>query len=173
MDHPLAATLRTARLVLTPLEPADAFDMVDVLGDPALYAFTGGEPPDLERLRARYDAQVAGSPDPGERWHNWIIRMADTGAAIGFVQATVAGERADVAWLTGTAWQGNGFAVEAAGAMCGWLRGAGVRDVTAHIHPGHRASARVATAIGLVPTDVVDDDGERVWVAAAGPASPA
>ena len=36
------------------------------------------------------------------------------------------------------------------------------REVVAHIHPDHAASARVATRAGLLPTpDQVD--GEQVW----------
>ena len=70
MSRHVTATLRTERLELMALEAADALEMVGVLADLDLYAFTGGEPPSLERLEARYRAQVAGSPRPGEDWHN-------------------------------------------------------------------------------------------------------
>jgi RimJ/RimL family protein N-acetyltransferase len=153
--------------------------MVHVLADPELYAFTGGEPPTLAQLRERYRSQVAGSPVAGERWHNWIVRLAGpeagpgrgpepvSGAAVGFVQATVLdGDRASVAWLVGVPWHGRGLAREAAQAMCGWLRESGVRRITAHIHPDHDASARVAAACGLQPTGEVDEDGERIWASA-------
>ena len=169
----MAVLLRTDRLRLTPLEPGDAAEMVPVLADPALYAFTGGEPPTLEQLDDRYRRQVAGPPVAGspvaeERWHNWIVRLAGPGTAVGFVQATVVGNRASVAWLVGTRWHGRGIAREAARAMCAWLRAAGVRRITAHIHPDHDASARVAAACGLEPTGEVDEDGERVWASPAG-----
>lgn len=164
----MTAPLRTDRLVLTPLSPADAPAMVGVLADPALYRFTGGEPPDLARLTARYEAQCAGSPDPGERWHNWIVRRTESPEPLGFVQATVAGGHADVAWVIGTAAQGHGFAREAAIAMGEWLRGQGAERITAHIHPDHHASAGVARAVGLEPTDERDDDGEQVWVVDVG-----
>ncbi len=55
--------LRTERLVLDPLRVADADEMVAVLADPALYTFTGGEPPDLEALRRTYGQLVAGPSD--------------------------------------------------------------------------------------------------------------
>lgn len=80
------------------------------------------------------------------------------------MQATVIGDSADVAWLVGTTWQGQGFATEAAAAMCSWLATEGIAHFSAHIHPEHAASAKVATAIGLRPTDDVDSDGEIVWV---------
>ena len=137
--------------------------MVNVLADAILYEFTGGEPPSIVRLRARYAAQVAGSSNPAERWHNWIIRDAESNEAAGFVQATVVGPSADVAWVVGLRWQGRGLAREAAAAMTEWLMQHGVNTFRAHIHPAHAASCGVALAIGLHPTDVFDDDGERLW----------
>ena len=133
--------LRTARLRLVPLAVDDAGEMTAVLADPALYVFTGGLPPTLADLEARYLAQVTGrSPDGSETWHNWIVRLADGDRAIGYVQATVTGSPgvADVAWVIGTAWQGAGYATEAARAMLDWLMADGVTAVTAHVHPGNR-----------------------------------
>src|SRR6185503_13248208 len=75
-----AAPIRTPRLDLLPLRPADAGEMVVVLADPALYAFTGGEPPSVESLRRRYALQVVGqSPDGTETWLNWIVRRREAG----------------------------------------------------------------------------------------------
>ncbi len=158
--------LETGRLVLDPLKVDDAEAMVSVLADPTLYAFTGGVPPSLAALQQRYRVQVRGqSPDHHEVWHNWIVRTRTPSEPIGYVQATVAsdGRVADVAWVIGTRWQGRGYAIEAVRAMVGWLDGSGVAAVTAHVHPGHHASARVAARVGLRSTDEVED-GERVWV---------
>lgn len=155
--------ITTERLVLTPLDSADAIEMVHVLADPALYRFTGGEPPTLDALQARYRFQEAGSTDPRERWLNWIVRLAESHEAVGYVQATVTQADADVAWVIGTAWQGRGIAREAAAAMCEQLRAGGVEVIGAHIHPDHVASGRVAEAIGLRVTNEVDDEGERIW----------
>jgi RimJ/RimL family protein N-acetyltransferase len=157
----LTATITAERVLLEPLEEAHATEMVDVLADPSLYAFTGGSPPTVQALRARYRAQVAGPDDGIETWHNWIIRFE--GVPVGFVQATVTGPVGDVAWVLGTPWQGRGFAVEAAGAMADWLIAGGVRKLVAHIHPAHVASQRVASALGLVESGDIDDDGESIW----------
>ena len=159
--------LTTARLVLHPLAVGDADDMVDVLAHPDLYTFTGGEPPDRPALAQRYRLQIAGPPDRSETWLNWIVRTHDDATAVGFVQASVSDEAADLAWLIGVDHQSNGFAVEAARAMCAWLAATGVRRFDAHIHPDHAASQRVAAALGLTPTGAVDDDGEQIWSAAA------
>jgi RimJ/RimL family protein N-acetyltransferase len=137
--------------------------MVDLLSDRELYAFTGGTPPSLEELESQYRAQVAGPLTGDEVWHNWILRLAESGRAVGFVQATVAGDAADVAWVVGVRWQGQGIAIEAANAMCEWLAAHRVRRLTAHIHPEHAVSGSVAAAVGLQPTGEVDADGELVW----------
>ena len=137
--------------------------MVEVLSNRDLYLFTGGDPADLAGLESQYKHQVAGPAAGEEVWHNWIIRPNDTREAVGFVQATVTGDSADVAWVVGVEWQRQGFASEAALAMCEWLATQGVEKVTAHIHPGHLASQRVAASIGLQATDEVDEDGEVVW----------
>lgn len=164
-----AETLATPRLRLDPLTAADAPAMAEVLGDPAMHAFTGGEPLDADALAARYVMLEAGSPVAGEEWLNWIVRL--DGQPVGYVQATITGAdrpTADVAWVVGTAWQGRGIATEATGAMCDWLRDRGVAQLSAAIHPDHIASARVAERAGLSPTDEIDD-GETVWRDAAAP----
>jgi L-amino acid N-acyltransferase YncA len=235
-------------LVLKPLTAADADDMVSVLAAPELYAFIGGEPPEVESLRARYERLAVGGPaDGSQEWHNWIARRAEDGVAVGTVQATVdvggvsvgvsvktgasvgtgaqasvetgtrvgtgplpsvetrtnvgagtsvgtgatvgaearasvetgtsagtgtvagrvgepaAGRSADVAWVVGAPFQGRGYAVEAASALVAWLRERGVTEIRAHVHPGHAASARVAERIGLIPSGVLDDEGEQIW----------
>jgi RimJ/RimL family protein N-acetyltransferase len=159
--------LETERLVLEPLEPRHAAEMVAVLADPDLYRHTGGQPPSDDELRRRYELQARGhSADGTALWLNWIVRERSTGAAAGFVQATVvvASGTADVAWVVGVPFQGRGYAREAAGAMVDRLREEGVERVTAHIHPDNVASQRVARALGLAPTTTVVD-GEVRWEA--------
>jgi RimJ/RimL family protein N-acetyltransferase len=165
--RPRAEPLRTSRLRLDPLTVADADEMVPVLADPALYRFTGGSPPSAADLRRRYRAQVAGcSPDGAQGWLNWIVREVGTGRPVGYVQATVEQRRgrpsAEVAWVIEPGSAGRGFASEAAAAMVGWLCARAIAPVTAHVHPAHHASARVAERIGLVRTGAVVD-GEDVW----------
>ena len=159
--------IETPRLDLEPLTPAHADEMVHVLAAPELYAFTGGRPPTLGELQWRYAAQAVGSsPDGSERWLNWIVRERRTGAAVGFVQATVrareGGPVASVAWLIGPAAQHRGLAGEAATAMLAWLRSAGVSAIDAYIRPDHAASMAVARRCGLAPTDETVD-GEVRW----------
>ncbi len=141
--------------------------MAGVLADPRLHEFIGGGPDSPAELCERYRRWVAGPGDERTEWLNWIVRTRQDGAAAGAVQATVEtapdGSRgADVAWVIGVAWQGRGYASEAASALVGWLRGRGIDDISANIHPDHHASAAVARRAGLRPTDE-QHEGETVW----------
>ena len=164
--HKLAPLpMLTRRLTLVPLAAEHADEMAAVLADPDLYAFTGGSPPTAKELRARYERWIAGSPDPAVCWCNWVIELRDSRSLTGTVQATVTiGDElaAEVAWVVGTSWQGQGIATEAARALIAWLGEQRVQAVIAHIHPCHRASAAVATAAGLTPTGQLHD-GEVRW----------
>ncbi|MEM9132933.1 MAG: GNAT family N-acetyltransferase [Actinomycetota bacterium] len=157
------------RLLLEPLRVDHAEEMVAVLADTELYAYTGGAPPTLYELQARYGAQVRGPADGGEAWRNWVLRERASGEAVGFVQATIVCDEAEVAWLVGIPWQGRGLAVEAAQALVATLAADGIARLQAHIHPEHTASQRVAQAIGLVRSGEVDDDGEEIWTSGPQP----
>ena len=170
MNAIAAEPIRTARLTLVPLTAEHAGPMAAVLGDPALHAFTGGSPLDADALRARYERWIAGPADPAVSWCNWVIRLEEADCLTGTVQATITAGAApdgrsalaEVAWVVGTKWQGQGIATEAARALVEWLGQRGAGAVVAHIHPDHRASAAVAAAAGLRPTGRLSD-GERVW----------
>ncbi len=159
--------ITTERLTLAPLTVLDADEMVGVLNDERLHGFIGGHPLTLVELRDRYRQVVDGPGEPGRAWRNWIVRSKPDGTALGTVQATISTTSdgratAEIAWVIGVAWQGRGYASEAARAVVEWLRAHGVDDVTAHIHPDHPASAAVARRAGLHPTEA-EVDGETVW----------
>ena len=165
---PRAEALTTPRLVLEPLRPHHARELAPVLADPALHAFTGGEPADEADLRARFARQAAGhSPDGAQGWLNWVARDRVTQAPVGTLQATVSDEEgvrsAALAWVVASSRQGEGLATEAARAARGWLRGQRVTRFVAHIHPDHAASSAVARHLGLAATDE-RRGGEVRWV---------
>jgi RimJ/RimL family protein N-acetyltransferase len=143
--------------------------MLSVLGDAAFYEYTGGAPPTLAELRARYTRHVGGrSPDGTQGWLNWIVRERGRLTAVGTVQTTLVREEeaivAELAWGIGVPHQGRGYATEAAVAMVAWLTRHDVMTVAAHIHPKNAASIAVATRLGLAATRTVVD-GETRWTA--------
>ena len=167
MDWPASEPIKSARLLLEPLSVEHALSMVEVLAGPSLYGYTGGNAPSLELLEDRYAAQTVGHSDDGSQWWlNWVVIQRDAGKPVGFVQATVEydGGRlvADIAWLISPSWQGQGIASEATRAMVAWLRSNGVNRFTAHIHPDHQASMRVARNQALYATSS-EKDGETRW----------
>ena len=161
-----AEPIRTERLDLLPLRVEHATEMARVLSDPALHSFIGGAPETAQGLVSRYERLVTGSGDPDVSWCNWVILLREERRLTGTVQATMtthASRRsAEIAWVVGTPWQGRGIATEAARGLVEWLTEQ-VDTILAHVHPDHAASAAVAAACGLAPTDEVVD-GEVRWV---------
>jgi RimJ/RimL family protein N-acetyltransferase len=156
----IATRFETERLAMLPLETRYAEEMAGVLAAPEIYAFTGGEPPTVEALASRYERQTKGPDRPGEYWLNWVLQQNET--LVGYVQATVTDDEAEIAWVIGTAWQGRGYAKEAAVGLVTWLEAHGARRIVATIHPDHAASAAVSAAAGLTRTEVMQD-GEYRW----------
>ena len=155
-------TIETARLRLVPVRVEHADEMAGVLADPALHSYIGGAPDDVATLRARYRRWAAGSPDQAVTWGNWVIESRADRCLVGTVQATITGASAEVAWVVGTRWQGQGIATEAARGLFEWLRSREVLAVLAHVHPDNAASAAVAGALGLRATGE-RQDGEVRW----------
>ena len=161
MMEPLA----TPRLLLTELTPDDADEMTTVLADEALYTFIGGRPPTIDSLRKSYARLARGhSADGLQEWRNWIVRQRLDDRAVGTIQATIIdeGRAAAIAWTIGVAWQGRGYATEAARAVVAWLDTRGVQTIEAFVHPDHHASAAVAARAGLTASEEFVE-GERVW----------
>ena len=165
---PVTPELSTNRLRLEPLRVEHADEMVEVLAPRALYEYYPDEPsPTLEALRETYRRQTRGhSSDGRQTWNNWIIRLISSGEAIGFIQVTTVDSEAEMAWVVGVPWQGNGYAAEAARAVrdsC--LAGDTQQYVAAvicHIAPDHEKSERIARSLGMSPT-TRRHEGERRW----------
>lgn len=154
--------LQTVRLSLAPISSDDATDLYDVLADPSLGWWTGeAAPADVDEVRRRIRGWSAHEPVE-QRWRNWLVRRRDHDRPVGYVQATVIGPRARLAWVVRVDAQRQGYATEAARAVMDALRADGVRTFEATIATGHEASEGVAWNLGLVATDEVED-GERVW----------
>ena len=159
------ATIKADRLHLTPMMASHAEVMFPILSDKELYRFTEDEPPESEMaLETSYrKLESRKSPDESQLWLNWLVNLGEDDTPIGYVQATVSESDADIAWVIGLKWQGDGYASEAVGALVKWLRAKGVKAIRCCIKPNHVASQRVASNAGLTKSDLVED-GEDVWI---------
>jgi len=160
-----AMPILTDRLSLNPLQASDAVEMHVVLDEIALHIFTGDAPLALHELQERYAKLEAGSGRETEVWVNFMARLRPGETAIGYVQATIYNEDkryAEIAWVVGVSWQGQGYATEAATALVTWLQGQGIDEICANIHPTHEASIGVARALGMHPT-AIEIDRETQW----------
>jgi RimJ/RimL family protein N-acetyltransferase len=150
------------RTVLVPLQASDAEALAGLLEEAQLREWLRAE--DVRDLRDRFTAwETRRSPDGDELWLNWVVREADDARALGWVQATVRGRTANVAYALLPAERGAGAASDAVRALVRWLRDQlSVTVVTAEIDESNAASARVAVAAGFERTIHRAGD-EVVW----------
>jgi RimJ/RimL family protein N-acetyltransferase len=155
-------TIASERTVLVALRAADADDLAGLLEEPRVREWLRAR--DVGELRARFaDWESRRSPDDDESWLNWVVRERLDGRALGWVQATVRGDSASVAYAVLPAERGVGAASDAVRALVRWLRDRlGVTTVTAEIDEANAASARVAVAAGFERTIRRAGD-EVVW----------
>ena len=156
--------------MLVPAAADDADELAVAFADERLYAFTGGGPGTVGELRDTL-GRLAGdrAADPGAQL-NWVARRLADEQVIGMLQEVFGegGRSAELAWLVGVPWQGQGLASEAAIAVVAWLEAQGVEQVTAWIRPDHHASELVAAHAGLAVTDETRTTDkhqhiERLW----------
>jgi RimJ/RimL family protein N-acetyltransferase len=154
--------IASERAVLVPLRSVDADELAGLLEEAHLREWLSAQ--DVRELRARFAAwESRRSPDDAELWLNWVVRDQRDERALGWVQATVRGDAASVAYALLPAERGVGAASDAVRALVRWLHSRlGVRTVTAEIDEANAASARVAVASGFERTIRRAGD-EVVW----------
>ena len=150
------------RTVLVALRASDADELAGLLGEDELRSWLRAD--DVSELRDRFAGwESRRSPDGDELWLNWIVREQSDQRAVGWVQATVRGASASVAYALLPAERGAGAASDAVRALVRWLRDRlAVTVVTAEIDESKAASARVAVAAGFERTIHRSGD-EVVW----------
>jgi periplasmic divalent cation tolerance protein len=146
--------IKTARLVLVPVTGQDADELASIFADERLYAFTGEQPATVEQLRAILARLAEARAADAAAQLNWVVRRLADQKAVGMLQAVFSNgiRAAEIAWLVGVPWQGQGIASEAATAVVAWLETHGVEFITAWIRPDHHASESVAARAGLTAT---------------------
>lgn len=147
---------------LRPVRGSDAAALAPLLDDPALHTHTGGNPRTLDALRAWFTAlETRVSPDNTELWLTWVV-LADA-QSCGYVQATVHGDDADLAWVIGAAFQNRGIASTSIRMVVSWATSVlNVQSFRAAIAPSNAASQRVAEKTGFARTGETID-GEVIW----------
>ena len=155
-------TIEADRTQLVPLRASDADELAGLLQEEQMRSWLRAG--DVAELRDRFAAwETRRSPDGEEQWLNWVVRERDDGRALGWVQATVRGASASVAYALLPAERGAGLASEAVRALVRWLRERlAVTMVTAEIDDANAASVRVAVSAGFERT--IHRSGEDfVW----------
>jgi RimJ/RimL family protein N-acetyltransferase len=141
------ATLRTARLTLTPCSPKDCPDFVALEQDPEVMSYLNGGQP-VDRAVANRDSAFL-MPD-GTEPHVWTARLGDGGFVGWFCLWPEGDGSAELGYrLQRTAW-GKGLASEGAKALVDWgFAVAGYVRVTACTMVVNLASRRVMEKIGM------------------------
>jgi [ribosomal protein S5]-alanine N-acetyltransferase len=146
-------SLVTQRLRLEPLEQWHAQVLFEGLRDARLYRWLDEKPPEsLDYLSRRYQRlQTRQSADGSEIWLNWVILSVTEGRYIGYVQATIRGRTASVAYVLFADAQGKGFAREAVASMIQELVGSyNVADVFATVDRHNQRSCALLSALNFV-----------------------
>src|SRR5579864_2118509 len=147
----LNRVLATRRLQLVPLLPAHARRLFHHLQDARLYQFYPGEPPQsVKELTRHYEAwSTRTSPNGTQTWLNYAVRRVN-GPYVGWVQATIARNTAQLGYVIFTPYWRKGYATEACRTLIQWLRRKHkVQRITAIVDSENTASIRLVEGLGF------------------------
>lgn len=148
------ADIRTDRLLLRPVRPADADALAGRRSDPAVAKYQSWTPPyPLERAVAMITSVAANDEPPIDDW--WMLTIADSDdtTILGdlALRQSWDGRAAEIGYtLASDAW-GHGYAVEAVAALVERLFGNDdLTRIHAMLHPDNVASAQVLERTGFL-----------------------
>lgn len=140
------------RLLFEPLQAGHAAELFEPLSDPRVWEFIGDNPvTTVAALAERFDQMASGPPPEltDEQWINYAARLRTDSALIGTIQATIIDRRAEVAFLFGPQFWGQGYATEAMSALQSNLRQSGsVDDFWATTDPRNMRSIQLLNRLG-------------------------
>lgn len=165
--------LKTSRLVVRRLTPADIDALHAVYGDAEVVRWAGDGQPLSRALCAQW-VEVTLRNYAARGYGMFVLERQDDGTVVGFCGLVHPGGQAeaDIKYALARAHWGKGYATEAATALLGHAATAlGLRQVIATAAPENTASHRVLRKAGLVHGDLrPNDDGGMtqcfVWHAA-------
>jgi len=161
------------RLRYEPIRGSHAAEFEGILCDPRVYRFIEDPCPSPADLQASFFRKEAGAPPErgDERWLDYGVRLAESGLAIGRLEATILDKRAEVAYLFGPDFWCHGYATEG----LKWLQEHinttyDIREFCATVMPGNTRSMRLLERLGYLeapaetwPRLTSYDPGDRVF----------
>lgn len=165
---------QSERLRYDPLDHQHADGLFAALDDERVGRYING--PDvttLEALESRIEFLGAGhSPsNPEEQWVNVVVLRREDDVVVGRVEATVLGPRAEIAYVFGPSYWGQGYATEATRWLIDHLRARfDIQQIWASIHHENVASRRLVERVGMrhvappTPALMSYDDGDVVFL---------
>ena len=146
--------IETKRLVLRPFFESDAADVLEYLGEPAVNCFASMKLNSLEEAKAEMKKRV------GETEYYFAIVLKDVCKVIGEIDAyPERGEPHDTSspfdtfspcWMLNEAYQGKGYAYEAAHAFFDYLfREKGARRIYAYTEDYNLSSQHLCEKLGM------------------------
>jgi RimJ/RimL family protein N-acetyltransferase len=165
MDSPDMPVLGTERLRLRPLHASDLDEYAALHADPEVMRFLGGGAGTWDRGRSwRHLAFQLGHWQLGGSgmWAVEILETGDFAGAIGFAEPE-GWPGCELAWTLARRFWGNGYATEGARAALSYAFAALRKErVISLIHPGNRASIRVAERLGERLAGRIDHFGREM-----------
>ena len=164
-------TLRSARLVMTPLSQAHSAGMFDLWSRQEACRYSGpacdyeGEPIQLPARTAADSDKIIDfftrSAADGTRFR-WALETRAERAFVGIAGFNQLGPCSEYAYHLHPQFWGHGLMSEASLLAMDWLRGwPGCTQVEAFIEPANLTSIKLATRLGLQPTGEVSDGAAR------------
>ena len=147
--------IETQRLLLRPFRRGDAADVLEYLGAPAVNCFASMKLGSLQEAEAEMEARAEDSR------YLFAIVLKDTGKVIGEIAAHPESSQPDKAenfvrdtfspcWMLNSAFQGQGYAFEAARAFFDYLfREMGARRIYAYTEDYNLPSQRLCEKLGM------------------------
>ena len=143
---------RSERLTYAALAAEHGASLFAALSDPAVYQHIDGHRPTSVQELSDAFARMSGGPPPHraeEAWWNVAVFDAASGRGVGRLEATLVGDRAEVAYLFGPAFWGAGLGGEALGWLHGRLREHRIATLWATTRPANVRSVRLLERLGL------------------------
>ncbi len=150
--HKGTKQLSTVRLTLRPFAPQDAESYLrNWAADEEIYRYLSAQPQTADEVREWLSSADEAYADP--RTYYWAIEETHSGEVVGelFVDNFgTSSRRCEMDWKIGTAFQGKGYAAEAARAAIEyWIREVGFHRIEAKCCTENTASERVMQKLGM------------------------